>query len=62
MSTQSKKSRKWGRNAMSCLAYRNSHRREHNKLKRLKKRLAKFPEDKAALAAVERCMVAIRGY
>lgn len=58
----SKKNRKYGRNAVSCLRYKNSHRREHNKLRRLKKHLKKCPNDATALAAVEICLVTIRGH
>lgn len=57
-----KKQRKWGRNALSCQAYKNSHRREHNKIRRLKKHLARFPDDKVGAAAVENCLKVIRGF
>ena len=59
---KSKKQRKVGRNAQYCLLYRNSHRREHNKIKRLQKHLKRFPGDTCALAAMEVCKAAIRGY
>lgn len=52
---QSKKQRKVGRNAASCLAYKNSNRRERNKLIRLKKHLKRLPADRCATAAVDRC-------
>lgn len=52
---QSKKQRKVGRNANSCLAYKNSNRRERNKLIRLKKHLKRLGADRCAVAAVDRC-------
>lgn len=57
-----KTQRKWGRNKLSCTAYRNSHRREHNKIRRLKKHLVRFPHDAIAKAAVENCLKVIRGF
>jgi hypothetical protein len=59
---KTKKQRKFGRNAAFCLRYRNSRRREHNKLRRLKKHLARFPGDAIALKAVDLCKVVIRSY
>lgn len=59
---QSKKQRKWGRNSLTCAHYAASHRREHNKVRRLKKHLARFPADATATAAIAACQVAIRGY
>jgi hypothetical protein len=59
---QSKKSKKHGRAKAECQNYRNSNRREKNKLATLKKHLARFPDDAVALAAVENCTRAIRGY
>ncbi len=59
---KSKKQRKVGRNANYCAFYKLSHRREHNKVKRLKKHLVKCPGDKCAEAAIERCNALIRGY
>lgn len=59
---KTKKQRKFGRNAAYCLRYRNSHRREHNKIKRLRKHLSRFPNDKVAAKAIEVCLVVIRGY
>lgn len=56
---QSKKQRKVGRNANSCLAYKNSNRRERNKLIRLKKHLSRLPDDRCAIAAVDRCKAAL---
>jgi len=52
---KTKKQRKFGRNANSCLAYKNSNRRERNKLIRLKKHLSRFGRDRCATAAVDRC-------
>jgi hypothetical protein len=59
---KTKKQRKWGRNAAYCLAYKNSNRREHNKVKRLKKHLVRFPDDLVATVAIENCMKVIRGF
>lgn len=59
---EGKKNRKIGRNAISCKVYRLSHRREHNKIKRLRKHLSRFPNDKVAEKAVDLCRIAIRGY
>ncbi len=56
-----KKHRKWGRNIDACRFYALSHRQEHNQLRRLKKHLVRFPGDACAVAAVDRCKVAIRG-
>lgn len=52
---EGKKNRKVGRNANYCKFYALTHRRERNKLVKLKKHLKKFPNDKSALAAVETC-------
>lgn len=57
-----KKQRKWGRSKPYCLAYQNSHRREHNKIRDLKKHLKRFPDDVCAAAAIETCLKVIRGY
>ena len=59
---KTKKHRKHGRNANSCAAYKASHRREHNKVRRIKRHLVRFPGDAVAKAAADRCMTAIRGY
>lgn len=59
---KSKKDRKWGRNAAYCLSYKNSNRREKNKLRRLAKHLKRFPGDKIAQNAVKLAQAAIRGY
>lgn len=56
---QSKKQRKVGRSANSCLAYKNSNRRERNKLIRLKKHLKRLGADGCAQAAVDRCKAAL---
>lgn len=55
----SKKHRKVGRNADYCKAYANTNRREKNKIKKLKKHLAKFGNDNCAKAAVDNCKVVI---
>lgn len=49
---KTKKNRKHGRNKNSCLFYKNSKRREHNKVIRLKKHLARFPNDACASTAM----------
>lgn len=59
---QSKKQRKWGRNALSCASYQNASRRERNKLRRLGKHLKRFPGDKTAQDAVGVATTAVRGY
>lgn len=60
--SSTKKQRKYGRNAIFCLNYKNSNRRERNKIIKLKKHLLRFPDDKIAAAAVEGCKVAVRGH
>jgi hypothetical protein len=45
---KSKKLRKVGHNANSCLAYKNSNRREKNKVKKLLKHLSRFGNDNCA--------------
>ena len=47
-----KKNRKWGRNKVTCQAYRMAGRREKNKRAKLLKHLQKFPDDKGAKAAL----------
>lgn len=59
---QGKKQRKWGRNAAYRLRYKNSHRREQNKARKLRKHLIRFPNDLCAKKAVENCIKTIRGY
>lgn len=49
---KSKKLRKVGRNANFCLRYKNSNRREKNKIKKLVKHLAKFANDNCAKVAL----------
>lgn len=49
-----KKNRKHGRNKNSCKFYAASHRHERSHLRRIKKHLTRFPEDRTALAALER--------
>ena len=56
------KSRKVGRNALSCKSYKNSNRREKNKIRKLKKHLRWFPDDKCASAAVDVCLTKTRGF
>ncbi len=52
---KTKKQRKYGRNASYCLSYKNSNRRERNKLVRLRKHLARFGGDRCASASVDSC-------
>ncbi len=56
------KSRKAGKKKDWCKVYAVTKKREQNKLKILKKHLKKFPTDKSALAAVDTCNIAVRGY
>ena len=58
---KSKKQRKVGRNAAACLRYKNSHRREHNKARRLARHLKRFPGDTVAVAAIDACKAIIGG-
>ena len=44
----SKGCRKTGRNAASCVRYRNEGRRERNKLRRLERHVKNFPWDNQA--------------
>ena len=60
-SNRSKKNRKHGRNSNFCKAYRNSNRREKNKVKAIRKHLENHPQDVAAKSAFERLRDAIRG-
>lgn len=45
----SKKNRKYGRNSAFCLAYKNSNRREKNKVKKLTRHIAAFANDRCAV-------------
>ena len=49
---KSKKNRKVGRNSNYCLVYKNTNRREKNKVKKLMKHLAKFTNDNCAKVAL----------
>lgn len=49
---KSKKLRKVGRNATYCLIYKNTNRREKNKVKKLVKHLARFGNDNCAKVAL----------
>lgn len=55
-----KKNRKFGRNKLGCKAYLSAARREHNKVRRLRRHLKKFPQDSVAAAAVDRCKTPIQ--
>jgi hypothetical protein len=59
---QSKKSKKHGRSKAECQNYRNTARREKNKIKKLEKHLIKFPDDVSAKDALTFCIKAVRGY
>jgi len=48
----SKKNRKHGRNADFCSRYKNTNRREKNKVKKLTKHLATFVNDRCAVHAL----------
>lgn len=48
-----KKNRKYGRNGAYCQMYRLTNKRERNKLKKLKKHLEKFPDDKQAQKVIK---------
>ena len=48
-----KRSKKHGRNAARCKAYRSSFRREHNKITKLNKRLRHHPNDLCAVEALK---------
>ena len=58
-----KKNRKVGRNANYCKFYKLSHRREHNKIRRLKKHLILHVGDKVAQSSLNHCktMLGIQG-
>lgn len=61
--SQGKKSKKAGKKKLPCQTYRNTNQREKNKVKRLEKHLKhKQPGDPVALAAIEKCKKAIRGF
>lgn len=47
-------SRKYGRNKIDCLVYKNSNRRAHNKVRRLKKHLIHHDGDQIAREALTR--------
>ena len=48
------KQRKYDRNRKWCESYRNRGQREKNKVKKLRRHLARFPGDKVAVKVVER--------
>jgi hypothetical protein len=49
---QSKKQRKFGRNAVTCDIYRREGRETKNKIRRLRKRVANHPNDRCAVHAL----------
>lgn len=60
--SEGKKSRKAGRNANRCKAYKLSNTRERNKMKRLAKHLLRFPGDMVAVEARKLTQITVRGY
>lgn len=62
MSTVAKKQRKHGRNAAYCKFYKDTNRREKNKMTKLARHLEKFPDDPIAMAAYDNCKKIVRGY
>ena len=60
MGTKTGKSKKMGRNKIVCAAYRSSHRREKNKIKRVRRHLMRFPGDKVAEQCVENLRMYVR--
>ena len=56
---KSKKLRKVGRNSAYCLIYKNTNRREKNKIKKLIRHLAKFDNDNCAKVAYGNCKVIV---
>lgn len=56
-----KKGRKIGRNKKSCELYRAQHRRERNKIRKIKKYLKRHPNDKQAAKRAEVLAEQIRG-
>ena len=56
---KTKKQRKFGRNANFCLVYKNTNRREKNKIKKLVKHLTKFANDNCAKVALGNCKVIV---
>ena len=49
-----KKQRKYDRNRKWCQSYRNRNQREKNKVKKVRRHLARFPNDKVAAKVIER--------
>ena len=49
-----KKTRKYDRNRKWCQSYRNRNQREKNKVKKLRRHLARYPDDKVAAKVLER--------
>ena len=56
---KSKKNRKTGRNAVYCKFYAQTHRRERNKIVKLKKHLKAFPDDKCAQDTLKRLQLMV---
>ena len=52
--------RKYDRNRAWCLAYRNRGQREINKARRLRKHLARFPDDRTALHCLNNIPAVLR--
>lgn len=47
-----KKNRKWGRNENSCARYRAGGQQEKNRVRRIRRHLKRFPNDRQALRAL----------
>ena len=58
---KTKKQRKHGRNSVYCKVYAITHRREKNKIRRLKKHLIHHPLDKTANESLDACKRIVTG-
>jgi hypothetical protein len=56
---KTKKGRKTGRNKLACSRYALEHRREKNKLRRLRRHLKKHSADLCAMTAADLCKVVL---
>ena len=56
---KTKKGRKVGRNSLSCQRYKLEHRREKNKLRRLRKHVKVHIADLCAMKAIDLCKVTL---
>lgn len=60
--SQGKKSKKAGRSVIACQSYKNSNRRERNKIKRIQKHLKKQPSDVKAEEHIGRLKKLVKGF